>query len=276
MNASSLLHRYQELIALSKQYLQESSESSLITNDTAHQHFSRFATKKAAPLPPPAPIKAPIQIKPVEKKIEPPPTVKIEPPPAPVKPTPASFPFLPRGKEKTSPRGTTPHFDDIKELLKKLAPQLAIHDTIPTDEAAIKKADSWKSSYPKIVILSFFASDSREALFLKTVSEAVTGRLAPCAVLHSPAKEKLTELIVLTEALPLKAIIVAANNDTLAKANDFLAHTPLQPHNANFQLLTSRGAIHATPLFNLIVNDTLPADAEKKGILWKELREILS
>ncbi|MDB6081130.1 MAG: hypothetical protein JWO53_402 [Chlamydiia bacterium] len=284
------LYRYQELIALSKQYIQElpPSRKSIPCSEESLTYFSQYSQKaflKPAQKPLATPTPKPLQVQPSAPQ----PQAKIMPQPpenkpaAPQAPTPktgaptpkatpqaqsTTFPFLPR----KFPEASSHSFGDIEQKLKTLAPQLALHQEPLTDTVAGQKSSEWKAKYPRMVIISFLTSDSQEKIFITTVTEAVNTRLAPCALYHLPEKRFAAELATLAQCDHIHTILFVHDHKTASQANEFSLFLSLTAQESKETPCTQRGTLYGAAVYDLAVTDTLQKDPTEKAALWKQMR----
>jgi hypothetical protein len=171
-----------------------------------------------------------------------------------------------------------PPFDDIQQKLQKLAPMLKVGIQPMSDEQAQQKVEAWKKCYQPVAFISFCSPASPETLFIKNVSDAVTSRLKSSKLYH-PTPEALLELLFLAQENLLETIIVSFDNQSLAKANDYFLSiiTLFEAPGAKESppMLTIRGKLFATTLFDLNITESIQNNSSEKALLWKTLRDII-
>ena len=275
---------FKELLALCREFIAQDEASICLADQTTYDYLKEHARKnrKTTPKPetklvPPIPKIEPQEIKPKtvatqikiaeakpEVKSEPKQVVKAEP----IQQNP-SQPLMPR---PFTPQALPP-FESLREKIIKIAPNLPLNAEILSDSEAQIKSSNWKLNYPKFAILSFFAATSKEHAFLKNVASAIHSRLIPCALYEANSATN-QEIIILAESMHLQTLLLAIDPQALGKATDFLAHLNLQKNQKETSLLTSKGALYKTQVFELLVtNDTQTAN--NKALLWKTLTHLV-
>ncbi len=214
MSPADLKENYSELVALTKLYLlrEHSPKEWKICEDDSFAFFKAQAQKQKKPqaplqTPPQTIVSTPprkLEAAPAEpapkKETAPPPTEKKVEPEKPQKKS--SLPSFELNPPKEHP---TVDCNDVKQILKKLFPQLTLIPTPPDDREA-KKMLLYKQTTFEIAILSF---DTKTPPFLTHVANAISQEHSTAKVISAQRVEKEKKWNQLLSLPHLKLIIAS-------------------------------------------------------------------
>jgi len=244
-----MIEEYRQLLEMTQSYLLQSCKNrkSLFVDGESYSYFSKrpLPQKKPQPPPPPAPVvkkSTPAPPKPqVEEKKEP------EKPPEKEKKEIVLQPVKPAEEEELS---------DIRKLVKKLAPNLKLHEKPPE---AVKKGTA-------VAILSF-GEEGEELAFLQSVARAASEKLAPAKIYRAQTVEKRGGWEEFFKNPSLKVVIAAKEGLKQAPGLQMLyCRSP----EGNGRLLDK------TPFLPLGDISGLAKEKKAKAALWEALKRALS
>ena len=261
--------KYRELLSLTKQFLLQQEDKTASCDSKTASYFGRDEKGPKGPYFVPLPL-------PEKKPPLPPPAKaapKKEPEPNPV-PVPEITPLkAPLPKIVSAP---LPDFHLLKTKLKGYGITIPTASIQLSDENAKKISDAWKKKVPQVIILSFFPVESIHATLLKNVTAAINTKLTSAAIIQFPGKESLTELSIYAEHRLLKAIFIASDSSTRAKMNEFLLPLDLEENKTSDAVMTPRGKLDETPLFELLITEKMMNSKEEKHALWNSLKAAIA
>jgi hypothetical protein len=245
-----MLREYRQLIQDVRAAALENHPSGKILL-TAH-HFERAQT----PSLPPKQIATPSSLPPPPvSKITKPQEVKVVTAPViPSRPVPV--------KAEVKAPAPLPQ-NDLKQLLRKVAPHMRIVDEIPSDESARKIVGSWKEEeFSEEVALLFFEEIEEEILLIRNLGNAINTRLKSARVLDGREIERENKWGQLFSSVKLRFII----------SSPLLSNYPLlmQHYQERGGMFLAKIPLHILdPVSSYLTNPAL------KISLWQKLSTLL-
>jgi hypothetical protein len=177
--------------------LLESPATILASSDDCDYFRSIYRNLKDVKQPPPSP--------PPVLPTAPPPPVAKEPPQPVVRAAPEPKPVV----IEPPPKMQELKFDDIRKILSAAFPNLALFSDIPSDAAARKKADGWKTKNQSapVSIISFHETGAQHD-FLVNLTQAIDVALQPARLISAETIEKENQWEAFLSVSELKFIII--------------------------------------------------------------------
>jgi hypothetical protein len=262
--SSLLLHLYEN--ALSSHPLSYEKKSKKVVDEPKPVNES----VARAPAPPAA----------VPKKQEPAPASPPKPAPSlPQEPQllPPAHPLFPFVQTLSSAmaKPEAPHLDNMIEKIKQFGGACLCSEALKTEELL-----SWKEEYPEVAVVSFFAKESQEELFLRKVTQAIASRLSVRAAFFStPSLQTAAELSCFSSSKVLKIALFVYSPSLQQKMHEWLTFFPsLEAVDLQQEVgpLILKKKLFSTPLYQLVLPPFCEQDADFKAALWKALQQLLS
>ncbi|MGL4539391.1 MAG: hypothetical protein ACRCU0_00220 [Candidatus Rhabdochlamydia sp.] len=179
-------------------------------------------------------------------------------PPTPKQPIISEIKSLPQVQQVKAKPFVKPIFLDrwpsIRSILKKIAPNMKLLDTVPDDFKAQKAANAWNEQTEVIIITG--PSSNEELLFLKDLARAIHDRLSTTKLISGIKLEKENLWESFFEKNNFKLVIIT---EASQKYTDLMQYHKLAP----------------TPLLILKSLETYK-QPDQKTALWKSLCQTLT
>ncbi len=156
--------------------------------------------------------------------------------------------------------------NDLKQLLKKIAPEMRIVDEIPSDETARKIVENWKGEeISEEVIILFFEETEEEMGVIRNLAHAINTRLKPARVIDGRKMEKEDKWGVVFSSPKLRLIL----------SSPTLTFYPLLMQHYKELKETGKIFLNTTPLYILDSMSSYLKNPTLKISLWQKLSMLL-
>lgn len=249
----SVLKEYSFLINQLLYHLKNRKEKNIFSSHENYLFLKDVLKDLVQDTPTPTPIKTKTVPLPQSNQKKTPPTIsKNSPPPPP--------------KETIETVKNFSFFEDFREIVNRISPQIKISNQLPDDTTAKKIATGYiyKQNVEDILILSA-SEDKKELVFLENIAKAVLTLFFPSSVLKIPQLDNLewSSLLSLT-----KIKLIIANRDEILNTPDLL---PFFKENNSPQ----KAFLKDKPLFFIQKPSSYLITPLLKSKLWKELKTTL-